>query len=660
MCGIAGWISANPDARPSEADLRSMAGCLRHRGPDHQGLWLAGDRRVGLAHTRLAIQDLSPAGVQPMASRGGRYRITYNGEIYNFVALRRELERTGMVFTGGSDTEVLLAGIEAYGLPGMLERVEGMFAFALWDEREQILHLVRDRIGEKPLFFSVQEGSVAFASQVSALTRLSIVSRTIRHESVHAFLSFGYLPTPLSIYANVHKLVPGTYLSIALETLAGHRPVSADYDEVTARFGGRRYWDLRAIAREARREDEGGLEGQVERIGNVLESVVRDQMISDVPYGAFLSGGIDSSLVVALMQRVGSDPVKTFTIGFDNERFDEATHARGIAEHLGTEHHELYVSEDDLLAVVPRLDEIYDEPFADPSQIPTALICAMARRTVTVVLSGDGGDELFAGYNRYRMLDIWRWRRRLPAPAIRLLRGLLSIAGDGGDAAWARRFSRHIGPQSSGRLLLRKIERVLGSGDFAEAYRFMLTMQDDVDALLSEAARGRRADVLRPDGIEDEFEQMLLWDQLGYLTDDNMVKVDRASMAVSLETRHPLLNHRVVEASWRIPARHKMTPRDNKVVLKRLLTRLLPASLVDRPKMGFSVPLDEWLRGPLRGWAEDVLHSRSADLGYDGLDDRAILEQWRRFADHGRGGVLPVWRTIMLKSWLLGRRDRFL
>jgi len=660
MCGIAGVLESEPsgDRRRLHGVLEAMAASLVHRGPDAGGVWADAQAGIGLAHRRLAIVDLSPAGAQPMRSASGRFHIVFNGEIYNFQLLADELRRGGAVFRGHSDTEVLLAAVERWGVRGALDRASGMFAFALWDSVERVLHLARDRLGEKPLYYGMLGSNLVFGSELKALRTHPAWRGGVDRRALTLLLRYGYVPAPYSIHDAVYKLPPGTLLSVPAARLARltlrPEPGAAAGDELRPQV----YWSARQVA-------EAGLaqpwrdrpEAAVDALDDLLRGVVRQQMISDVPLGAFLSGGIDSSTVVALMQAESALPVRTFTIGFGERDYDEAGHAKAVARHLGTDHSELYVSPEQALALIPRLPTLYDEPFADPSQIPTFLVSQLARRHVTVALSGDGGDELFAGYNRYFQTErIWRREGRLPRPARELLAGGLT-------ALTPRQWERMAGLLRSGLPFvtalrqanlggkLHKLAMALRARDSTELYRQLVSYWPQPTAAVPGAVEPQgpiAADnrLAGAAGLSDDF---MYWDQVSYLPGDNLVKVDRASMGVSLEVRLPLLDHRVVEFAWRIPLALKIREDRGKWLLRQLLYRYVPPELIDRPKMGFSVPVAAWLRGPLREWAEELLNE--SRLRADGLLDPAPIRAYWRAHLAGEDRSLPLWTVLMFQAW---------
>lgn len=582
MCGIAGfWTFAG--GRPEEMRERAgrMASCLSHRGPDDDGTF-ADPIGVALGFRRLAIVDLSPAGAQPMTSASGRYTIIFNGEMYNFERLR---PRVTAEWRGHSDTEVLLACIEAWGLERAVREAIGMFAFALWDAHEQTLSLVRDRAGVKPLYYSLDEHELTFASELKAITRGEIDG-----DAAKLYARLHYVPAPYSIRKDVKKLEPGSILTVSRNgsTL-------------------KKYWDAKSVAENVQRF-EGTEEEAIAKLEELLSDSVALRMIADVPLGVFLSGGVDSSLIAAMMQRNASGPIHTFTIGFEDRRFDEARFGREVAQHLGAHHDEQYVQYDDALQLVPKLPRMYDEPFADSSALPTYLVSRLARRSATVALSGDGGDELFAGYHHHFLGQrLQRRVQRVPSFARKPLGRALQLI-----------------PRA----------RNLGRG----------LAQDDPLARYRETIRDLHLDLPK---LDDPIELMMFLDFITYLPDDILTKVDRASMAVSLEARTPFLDHRVVEFAWSLPLPMKIRDDRGKWILRALLKRHLPAQLVDREKQGFGLPLAQWLRGPLRSWAEDLLKDVDDSL----FDVVQVREAWKQHLA-GEDHQSELWTVLMYEGWL--------
>ncbi len=650
MCGIAGFLQIGGlSPRTAQGELAAMAGSLSHRGPDDEGFWLAPAAGVALCHRRLSVIDLSPLGSQPMRSASGRFTVTFNGEIYNFRALRAELAALGSTFCGGSDTEVLLAAVDQWGVIGALERSRGMLAFGLWDEAERVLWLARDRFGEKPLYYADFGRVLVFGSELKALRRHSAWNTEIDRDVLGLYLRRGFVPAPHTIFQRVRKVRPGCALRIWVE---GSR----------LRVEEREYWRPAALAEApaaGERLDEHSL---VEQVHAALEESIRLQMVADVPVGAFLSGGIDSSLVVALMQRASTRPVRTYSIGFQEEAYNEAPYARRVAEHLGTQHTELIVSSRDALDVIPRLPQMYDEPFGDSSQIPTFLVSSLARRDVTVALSGDGGDELFGGYPRYLSVrDRWRTLQRAPAAlrgcAARLLEQTPAWAL-GTVAAPALLISRWRGRQQ---VAERIQERATGWGarSLPELYDALTSFWQPPERFVLGATVPRRPPDAAPKvATADALAQMMYADTCCYLPDDILVKVDRAAMSVSLETRVPLLDPQVARAAWRIPASLHLKDGKGKWVLRQLLQRHVPRELFDRPKSGFAIPMARWLRHDLREWADALLDP--ARIRRDGYFAAAPIERrWRQHLRAEMDWSFHLWSVLMFQSWLadFGRRE---
>ena len=630
MCGICGFLVEGGGSEHETAldvAVRRMADTLVHRGPNAAGTWVDAARGVAFGHRRLSILDLSPEGAQPMVSACGRYVLVYNGEIYNFRELRAELEAHGHEFRGHSDTEVLVEAISHWGAEAAPSRCDGMFALAVWDRREATLTLARDRLGKKPLYYGRCGGLFFFASELKALRAHPAFRPEIDRDALGLFVQYSYIPTPHSIFEGVHKLEPGTTLAVDPA-----KPAEALHPQA--------FWSTREVAERGVREPfRGSPEQAVEALHGLLLDAVGRRMVADVDLGALLSGGIDSSTVVSLMQAQSSTPVRTFTVGFREARYDEAQYAEAIARHLGTEHTAVTVTPRDALEAIPRLPHLYDEPFADTSQIPTYLVSQLARQHVTVALSGDGGDELFAGYNRYaRCLGRWRWLSRLPAAArTRLARGLERAA--------------HAGPVALGRLD-RWADVLAATGPKDLFARMNARCRDAADFV---PAAGPASTVLRDETrqarLPDPLQWMMYADQTGHMIDDILVKVDRASMGVGLEVRSPLLDHRVVEQAWRYPLDLKWRAGQRKWLLRRVLERYVPARLTERPKMGFGVPLGAWLRGPLRDWAEALLDERRLREG-GLLDPEAVRRAWQQHLTGGWDRRFLLWNILTFQAWL--------
>ena len=661
MCGIAGFWDSTHQSRADDAGavLRRMTRAIRHRGPDDEGFFQDPAAGIALGHRRLSVIDLSPEGHQPMVSASGRFVIIYNGEIYNHRALRQELVKLGSAFRGHSDTEVILAAIEQWGLDQALKRFIGMFAFALWDRRERALSLVRDRLGIKPLYYGWVGTRLVFASELKAVTAIPGFDNPIDRGALCLLLRHDYIAAPHSIYAGIRKLQPGTILTLSASDMS-----KAPADESLLAANTRAFWSAReiAIAGMADRPHLSDAEsiGELDRL---LRDAVALRMEADVPLGAFLSGGIDSSLVVALMQAQSLRPVQTFSIGFREKGFDEAVHARAVAKHLGTDHHELYVTAQDALDVVPQLPGMFDEPFSDSSQIPTFLVSQMARRHVTVSLSGDGGDELFGGYRRYFAgRKIERNLSRVPVALQRAAARSLSLH----PGFYASMLAGVNACLPSGMKMRRPrakvavLARMLEAGSQDERYRLMMSHhRHPADVVLR--AREPAASIGNPVTVADTdglIERMMFNDLVTYLPGDILAKVDRASMAVSLEARVPLLDHRVVEFSWRVPSGQKVRGGKGKWLLRQVLYRYVPQSLMDRPKQGFGVPIGAWLRGPLRDWAEDLLDERRLrEQGYfEPGQVRQLLD--RHLSGNADEGA-RLWDVLMFQAWLVeaGRRS---
>lgn len=655
MCGIAGFVLLNPSQSADELTetVLAQASVLVHRGPDDCGSWVDAACGVALGHRRLSIVDLSPAGHQPMCSHNGRYVLILNGEIYNYRELRSAVERevaSGHALAGWrghSDTEVLLETIVRWGIEGALERAVGMFAIAIWDRELRQLTLVRDRIGEKPLYYGFVGGALVFGSELKALATHPGWRGDIDREALTAYLRFAYVPHARSIYRGICKLLPGTTVTFGQSDFAQLRMPAPQS-----------YWSATEAIAEAKRDPFRGTEGEaVDELERLLRQSIRDQMIADVPLGAFLSGGIDSSTVVALMQVQSTQPVRTFSIGFHEDAYNEAEHAKAVARHLGTEHTELYVTAQQALDVIPRLPTLYDEPFADSSQIPTFLVAELARRHVTVCLSGDAGDELFGGYNRYFVgRRVWERVAHLP-------RGLRSAVAAAlrrpAPQTWDRVFAllAPLLPKKARMQLpgdkLHKLAQLLA---LPSAEAFYLGLVSQISDPAAVAVRGAEAPSMlalpaRWAELDDFTERMMYLDLVSYLPDDILVKVDRAAMGVSLETRVPLLDHRVVEFAWRLPLSMKIRHGRGKHLLRQVLHRHVPQALIDRPKMGFGVPIGSWLHGPLRDWAETLLDPvRLAREGY--LRPERVREKWKEHQSGRRNWSYWLWTVLMFQAWL--------
>lgn len=650
MCGIAGYYCPQGRAGRSPESIRTefLPQVLKHRGPDSSGTWMSENREVFLFHARLAIQDLSPLGHQPMESRSGRFVITFNGEIYNFKELSRELESVGIALRGHSDTEVLLEYIDRFGLSSALDRITGMFAFALVDRADEKLFLVRDRIGEKPLYVYLDQGVLAFASELKALKSMFGGLGEIDQIALAQYFRYGYVPDPRSIYAKARKLAPGSILTISLKRHSGETSQSLA-DLITS--GTTRYWDLFEVRRKAIADPYTSRAEALADVHQTLRKKISDQSIADVDVGVFLSGGIDSTLVAAILRDVKSGPVKSFTIGFEDPSYNEARFAAEIAKHLGTEHHELTLTDQDLLAQIKKLPSVYDEPFANPSQIPMLLLSKHARSEVKVCLSGDGGDELFGGYNRYlwgsRVVD---FKNKYPDLVSKIGSRLSGIAVNHGAAIdhLIRLVSSKPVQNVEGKL--RKLHNALTLKSGSELYDYLLTTCFD------ESPQKSLPDLYRIDmdyfATERFADAAMLSDQLHYLPGDNLVKVDRASMHHSLETRLPLVDHDLIFHSHRMPVSMKWNDGLSKSILRDILTGYVPPRLYERPKMGFSVPIADWLKGALKDWGDNLVYSREI-LNADEVDPEFIERLWREYVDNKSHGGDRMWGLLIYLDWRL-------
>jgi asparagine synthase (glutamine-hydrolysing) len=638
MCGISGiWERNGCSLQDLESRVSAMTQTLSHRGPDDSGVWLSQEASIAFGQRRLAIIDLSPMGHQPMISANGQYTITFNGEIYNFRELRTELEDRGVRFRGHSDTEVIVEGFAQWGVKSTIARLNGMFAIAAWDAGERQLFLARDRMGEKPLYWAIFDGLVLFGSELKALRAHPGRKPSLSRGAIAAFLRHHYVPGPFTIYEDVHKLPPAGFVKIA----SGGGP------EVGA------YWDLAAVVSQGQGNTlRANEEGLVDELEALLHDAVSRRMTADVPLGAFLSGGYDSSTVVALMQRASLRPVRTFTISFENPAFDESKHAEAVARHLGTEHTTFPVSGAEALAVVPKLAEMYDEPFADSSQVPTHIVSAMTRKRVTVALSGDGGDELFSGYDRYQWVEnVWRPSAKMPLALRRLASSSIRVVPPSAFDRIARYvpYLRRV-PQVGQKA--HRLAQILSVSSIDSVYYQVVSHHQNPDNLVKgsqevrSACWGQNLEVLLPDPVD----RMRYLDMCTYLPDDILTKVDRASMAVALEVRVPFLDHRLVEWIWKLPSFQNARAQRPKHLLRRVLARYVPDRLVERPKMGFGVPLADWLRGPLLDWAEDLMNEAGLSAG-DIFDIEAIRSLWAEFLSGDNGRYFFIWNILMFQAW---------
>lgn len=640
MCGIAGFWHKNYDY-DIENTISSMTDTIINRGPDDAGVWVNKECGIAFGHRRLSIIDLSSHGHQPMHSNDKRYVLTYNGEIYNFKLLKKELLEEGCHFTGNSDTEVLLNAIQVWGIEKALQKSIGMFAFALWDNNEKKLYLARDRMGIKPLYYGWQGECFMFASGLKAFHKHSAFRKEINPSALNVFLNYSYIPSPYSIFKGIYKLPPGNFACV-------------DENKNVKQI---KYWSLpdKVIENVNNRQNHFSLNESTQTLNNLLNDAVKLRTIADVPVGTFLSGGVDSSLISAIMQSQSHSKIRTFTIGFKEKEFNEANYAKKIAEHLGTDHHELILTADDLTAVIPNIPHIYDEPFADSSQIPTFLISQLAKSKVKVCLSGDGGDELFGGYNKYMIVDnLWDKIHRFPkfsrdfaSKSIRTLN----------KKKWDKLFSlvRPVFPKKHQYKnfgdKLYKLGNLITSNDSYELYRKLVTQPCELN-LLKNSPPQLALETDKENWLDclSFIENMMYIDSRSYLPGDILTKVDRASMSVSLEARVPLLDHRIVEYAWSLPMSSKINAGDSKVILKNVLYNYLPKKLIERPKMGFSMPIRYWLRGPLKNWANDLLSDRSL-AKHNLLDQAAVKKKWNQHLSAKHDWHKVIWNVLMFQAW---------
>ncbi len=641
MCGIAGFLVKNRMNYGGNLSEQAthMSAAIISRGPDDSGVWTDKAAGVALSHARLSIVDLSPAGHQPMESASGRYAIVFNGEIYNHKEIRYNLRDQVSYWRGHSDTETLLNAIEVWGLESTLKRCEGMFALAVWDRAKSTLMLARDRLGEKPLYYGWQGEGVntafLFGSELKALRKHPSFKFDINRDAINLLLRHNCIPAPYSIYNKISKLMPGTILSISINDT---EPKISEY------------WSLKEVAMKGLDNlHSGGDTEVINGLEDVLKRSVEQQMVADVPLGAFLSGGVDSSLIVALMQQQSTQPVKTFTIGFSDDLYNEAKYAKEVAKYLNTDHAELYVSHQDAINVIPKLPKIYDEPFSDSSQIPTFLVSQLARDHVTVSLSGDAGDELFCGYNRYLLTDqLWGKLSMLPVSMRRGLAGMMTTLSP-------EAFNKFLGflPYNRVGEKIHKAASVMESSSIDELYLRLVSHWNNPESIVLNSSEPITQLTSANSNISrlSQIQKMMLMDTLTYLPDDILTKVDRAAMGVSLETRIPFLNHNVVEYAWRMPMNFKVRNGEGKWALRQILYKYIPKEMIERPKMGFGVPIDSWLRGPLREWAEELLdESRLRQEGF--FNPEQIRQKWREHLSGTRNWQHQLWDVLMFQAWL--------
>ena len=646
MCGIAGfWRNASDRSADWLEEIASkMANTLFHRGPDDSGTWVNEEAGVAFGHRRLSIIDTSDAGHQPMVSANGRYVIIYNGEVYNFKELRQQLEQLGHTFRGHSDTEIMLTSFIQWGVEASVKKFNGMFVFVVWDRRDRLLWLVRDRIGEKPLYYGVQNGTLFFASELKAIRAHPDFKPEIDRNALASFLRFSYVPAPYSIYKGIKKLLPGHILCIKSP---------ADSTESQP------YWSLdKVMLNGSNSYYTGSDEEAADELEKCLQKTVKSRMVSDVPLGAFLSGGIDSSTIVAIMQSQSERPINTFTIGFHEEEFNEAVHAKKVAQHLGTNHTELYVTSQEAMNVIPQLPSMYDEPFADSSQIPTHLISALARQHVTVAISGDGGDELFAGYNRYLIAEkLWKVAGRIPNALKNQTADLMAgISPESVERFYGK--IEGILPQKMKVSLptekFYKLARALRatSSPLAIYKRIVSIVHTPEELVISGNELTTTIDNATPwQEIDDAVLTMVYLDLMTYHPDDILQKVDRAAMSVSLETRVPYLDHNLVEFIMSLPLEMKIRHGSSKWILRQVLYRHLPQELMERPKMGFAVPVGEWIRGPMKEWAEELIDNKRIEQERY-FNAQAVVEMWQQHLSGKFNRTHELWNILMFQAWL--------
>ena len=665
MCGITGILTRHFDDT-SIRSVQRMTNTLRHRGPDDSGIWLDRERGVGLGHRRLAVLDLSSVGHQPMHSVSGRYVIVFNGEVYNHLSLRKQLAADGAqqrAWQGHSDTETLLACFETWGITKSLQDFVGMFAFAVWDRQERLLTLARDRMGEKPLYYgwcNGGSGSFIFGSELKALRQYPRFTNPIARDVLPLYLRYSYIPAPYSIYQGIYKLEPGCMLTVGSlgsyvePSFVPHAPCK------DTGWTLQRYWSLHD---QIKKRESGMILDEREALSSLettLTASVRIQSVADVPLGAFLSGGIDSSLIAALMQGQTTKPIKTFTIGFEEEGYSEAVYAKAVAEHLHTDHTEIYLNASQAMEVIPQLPTLYDEPFADSSQIPTFLVAQMARQYVTVALSGDGGDELFGGYNRYLWAPkIWRKIAWLPFVIRQQLSRLLLLASTNNLLTHWQGIVRRLPIALAGEKLQKLGQRLQDVRDIDDFYLSLVSEWRTPEEAVMTAHEPKHFLMSRDKWpqLKQAEERMMYCDAMAYLPDDILCKIDRAAMGVSLETRVPFMDHRVVELAWRLPLHMKIRDGQGKWPLRQLLYKYVPRELIERPKQGFAIPLGKWLRGPLRDWAEHLLDPvRLSEQGY--FRSEPIRQKWQEHMSGKYNQEHSLWSILMFQAWLETQQEK--
>lgn len=637
MCGFAGFLQSISCEVEAHNTTNKMISRIIHRGPDDSGIWIDSTQGVALGHRRLSIIDTSNAGHQPMHSSSGNFVIVFNGEIYNHLELRDEIDKEigTSIWRGGSDTETLLKGIELWGVKETLIKSVGMFAIAVFDKRKSKLTLVRDRFGEKPLYYGWKDDAFIFGSELKAFKDHPNFDGQINHNSIAQFLKYNYVPSPNTIYKNIYKLKPGFLYELDCKSKKG------TYSQ---------YWSPTAINEFKSKYNSSSVEESISGLKNILSEAVQQQMRSDVPLGAFLSGGVDSSLIVSLMQEASTKPIKTFSIGFEQKGYNEAEQAKEVANFLGTDHKELYVTADDALKVIPMLPTMYDEPFSDVSQIPTYLVSKLAREDVIVALTGDGGDELFCGYNRYVLTNrYWKALTYLPLAFRKVLSFLLKRFNPNTLDILNYLLPKKYQLSNLG-IKLHKAARVLSALDSISLYKKIITNWNSPEKIVLGLAHGERKDIDFEINDTNNIESMMLLDTLHYLPDDILTKIDRASMMVSLEGRVPFLNHHVYEYAWSLPLELKLKNGISKWCLRNLLYRYVPKELIDKPKMGFSVPISSWLRGPLREWADTLINEHR--LVSEGIfDPQPIRRMWHEHLSEEKDWSQQLWSILMFQAW---------
>ena len=655
MCGLTACISRKGINKEEYLTrvIEKMNKSLTHRGPDKHGIWCDAKSGIALGHRRLSIIDLSKNGDQPMHSSCGRYVIVYNGEAYNYLTIKKELEEKGYSFKGHSDTETIISAISEFGVEQTVNKLNGMFAFCVWDKQQRVIHLVRDRIGKKPLYYGWANNVFMVASELKAFHANPEFRPDIEHEAISLFFKYSCIPAPFSIYKGIYKLPPGSVLSLEYECLINgvDSKFSPYPNPESGVLGPKKYWTVFDFAERGEATELNTPTDEIEQqLRDILLDSVSARLIADVPLGAFLSGGIDSSLIVALMQSISSRAVKTFSIGFEDEYLNEADSAKQIASYLGTEHTELYVSDKDAIDVIPLLASVYDEPFADSSQIPTYIVSKLARSSVKVVLSGDGGDELFGGYNRYiQAVKMWNYINRVPWGVRRLWQCFSPLLGrDKGFLS----LEPLIGRIDTVHRKLESLESYLAAKTFVDFYDQYVGHWLKPEKMVNGNAKPNmksKIPFLPKDGCF--VEKMMFYDQMKFLPDYVLVKVDRASMANSLEVRNPLLDHTIIEFSWSVPTSLKITGRQSKIVLKKILFEYVPEEFFQRPKRGFSIPINEWIKGPLRDWAEELLREdRLKETGY--LNSSFVRKYWEIILKSEEPPPKDIWDILMFQSWI--------